>query len=110
MEGSGTLVLARKIVRWPTLTINNSKAVLNIKQLITTQVFMLDMLSFEVKLILRVSSPLSRFPLARLGRLGRCKISKRLQRLSGNIPTNNPKDSKDSNDSCHRDRKNSISE
>ena len=55
MEGSGTLVLARKIVPWPTLTINNSKAVLNIKQLITTQVFMLDMLSFEVKLILRVS-------------------------------------------------------
>ena len=46
-------------VRWLTLTLNNSKNVLNIKQIIMYQVSMLNMLSFEVKLILRVSSPLS---------------------------------------------------
>ena len=45
------------------------------------------------------------FPLGRLGRLGRWKIPKRLKRHSGNIPANNPKDPKDSNDSCCRDRK-----
>ena len=46
-------------VRWLTLTLNNSKTVLNIGKIIMYQVFMLDMLSFEVKLILRVSSPLN---------------------------------------------------
>ena len=38
--------------------LNNSKTVLNIKKIIMYQVFMLNMLSFEVKLILCVSSPL----------------------------------------------------
>ena len=46
--------------RWLTLTLNNSKTVLNIKKLIMSQVFILDTLLFEVKLILRVTSPLSR--------------------------------------------------
>ena len=55
----GQIVCARKIVRWLTLTFNISKTVLNIKNCIMYQVFMLDMLSFEFKLILRVSSPLN---------------------------------------------------
>ena len=38
--------------------LNNSNTVLNIKKLIMSQVFMLDMLSFEVKFILCASSPL----------------------------------------------------
>ena len=41
------------------MALNNSKTVLNIRKLIMSQVFLLDMLSFEVKLILRVSSPLN---------------------------------------------------
>ena len=49
------------MVRWLTLTLNISKTVLNIKKPTMSHVLTLDMLSFEVKFILRVSSPLKAF-------------------------------------------------